>query len=52
MIRDFLVGLAIAAGTAAVLAACEETKRQLTKPARHPAKPFARTKKLPTPSKS
>lgn len=50
VLTQFLVGLALAAGRAAVIAAAEETIHQLKKPApsaRHPS-----TKKHPTPSKS
>jgi hypothetical protein len=46
VLSAFLVSLAIAAGKAAVLAACDETRRQLTKPCRP-----SRTKK-PSLSKS
>ena len=50
VLTQFLVGLALAAGRAAVIAAAEETSHQLKKPA--PAAGRLRTKKLPTPSKS
>lgn len=50
VLTQFLVGLALAAGRAAVIAAAEETIHQLKKPA--PAARRPRTKKLPTPSKS
>ena len=50
VLTQFLVGLALAAGRAAVVAAAEETIHQLHKPA--PAARRLRTKKLPTPSKS
>ena len=50
VLTQFLVGLALAAGRAAVIAAAEETIHQLKKPA--PATRRPRTKKLHTSSKS
>ena len=39
VLTKFLLSVAIAAGTAAVLAACEETKRQLSRPAKATSAP-------------
>ena len=46
LLTKFLLSVAIAAGTAAVLAACEETQRQLSRAARATAAPrLPRTRK-------